>query len=853
MKEKEIQHGDIIDNTKIVEVGCESEMKKSFISYAMAVNVSRAIPDVRDGLKPVHRRILYAMNEIGLTPDKPFKKCATIVGDVLGKYHPHGDSSVYDALVRLAQNFSINMPLVDGHGNFGSVDGDPAAAYRYTEARMSKMALEMLRDIDKETVNFYPNFDDTRMQPEVLPSRYPNLLVNGSDGIAVGMATSIPPHNLSEVIDATCALIDDPEIDILDLMKYVPAPDFPTGALILGSQDVRNAYLTGRGSCILRARTEIEEFNNGTRSRIAVTEIPYQVNKAKLIKSIADLVKDKKIEGISDIRDESDRVGMRFVIDIKRDANAQVVLNMLFKHTELQKSVSMIFLALDDGTPKIMNLKEILTAYVKHQQDVVDRRTRFDLAKAEDKNHILSGLVIALQNIDEVIAIIRAAKDRAEAQNKLMDAFALSEKQANAILDIRLHRLTSMETGSLIEEMEETEKNIAYYKSILADPALRDKIIKEEMLEIKRKFGAERKSEITYAYSGLNLADMIAREDVVISTTHFGYVKRVPLKEYRSQHRGGVGVTAHKPKDEDFVTDIFTCCTHDDLFFFTNYGRVYIIKAFEVPEAARTARGRAIVNLLQLQEGEKITTILPVTEAQGREGNLVLATKLGKIKRTALSEFASIRRTGKIAIALNEGDELISAQLTMGGEELIMASSLGKCIRFKEDTVRLMGRTAAGVRSMKIGEDDYIVNMEVIHEGDEVLTVTENGYGKRTDIDEYRVQGRAGTGIKAGTFNEKTGRIAALKTVKPEGDLMLITESGVIIRTHIDEISKIGRAGQGVKIMAAGKLNSKVVGVALSDRYEEDEEYVEGEEGAAPQDGEATAEVPQDTEAPAEE
>jgi len=830
MKEKEILHGDIIDNTKVVEVGCESEMKKSFISYAMAVNVSRAIPDVRDGLKPVHRRILYAMNEIGLTPDKPFKKCATIVGDVLGKYHPHGDSSVYDALVRLAQNFSINMPLVDGHGNFGSVDGDPAAAYRYTEARMSKMALEMLRDIDKETVNFYPNFDDTRMQPEVLPSRYPNLLVNGSDGIAVGMATSIPPHNLSEVIDATCALIDDPDIDILDLLKYVPAPDFPTGALILGSQDVRNAYLTGRGSCILRARTEIEEYNNGTRSRIAVTEIPYQVNKAKLIKSIADLVKDKKIEGISDIRDESDRVGMRFVIDIKRDANAQVVLNMLFKHTELQKSVSMIFLALDDGTPKIMNLKEILSAYVKHQQDVVDRRTKFDLAKAEDKNHILSGLVIALQNIDEVIAIIRKAKDRAEAQTKLMEAFELSEKQATAILDIRLHRLTSMETGSLIAEMEETEKNIAYYKSILADPALRDGIIKDEMLEIKRKFGTERKSEITYAYSGLNLADMIAREDVVISTTHFGYVKRVPLKEYRSQHRGGVGVTAHKPKDEDFVTDIFTCCTHDDLFFFTNFGRAYVIKAFEVPEAARTARGRAIVNLLQLMEGEKITTILPVTEAQGRDGNLVLATKLGKIKRTALSEFASVRRTGKIAIALNEGDELISAQLTMGGEELIMASSLGKCIRFKEDTVRLMGRTAAGVRSMKIGEDDYIVNMEVIHEGDEVLTVTENGYGKRTDIEEYRVQGRAGSGIKAGTFNEKTGRIAALKTVKVDGDLMLITESGVIIRTHIDEISKIGRAGQGVKIMAAGKLNSKVVGVALSERYEEEEEYVEGEE-----------------------
>ena len=852
MKEKEIVHGDIIDNTKIVEVGCESEMKKSFISYAMAVNVSRAIPDVRDGLKPVHRRILYAMNEIGLTPDKPFKKCATIVGDVLGKYHPHGDSSVYDALVRLAQNFSINMPLVDGHGNFGSVDGDPAAAYRYTEARMSKMALEMLRDIDKETVDFYPNFDDTRMQPEVLPSRYPNLLVNGSDGIAVGMATSIPPHNLSEVIDATCALIDDPEIDILDLMKYVPAPDFPTGAIILGSQDVRNAYLTGRGSCILRAKTEIEEFNGGTRSRIAVTEIPYQVNKAKLIKSIADLVKDKKIEGIADIRDESDRSGMRFVIDIKRDANAQVVLNMLFKHTELQKSVSMILLALDDGTPKIMNLKEILSAYVKHQQDVVDRRTKFDLAKAEDRNHILSGLVIALQNIDQVIAIIRAAKDRAEAQVKLMEAFDLSDKQANAILDIRLHRLTSMETGSLLAEMEETEKNIAYYKSILADHSLRDKIIKEEMLEIKNKFGFERKSEISYAYSGLNIADMIAREDIVISTTHFGYIKRVPLKEYRSQHRGGVGVTAHKPKDEDFVTDIFTCCTHDDLFFFTNYGRAYVIKAFEVPEAARTARGRAIVNLLQLMEGEKIATVLPVTEEQGRNGNLVLATKKGKIKRTSLQEYVYMRKGGKIAINLMEGDELIGAQLTMGGEELIMASSLGKCIRFKEDTVRLMGRTAAGVRSMKIGEDDYIVNMEVIHEGDEVLTVTENGYGKRTDVDEYRVQGRAGSGIKAGTFNDKTGRIAALKTVKPEGDLLLITESGVIIRTHIDEISKIGRAGQGVKIMAAGKLNSKVVGVALSERYEEEEEFTEGEEGAEAPEGES-APAETSAEAPTEE
>lgn len=845
MKEKEVIHEAIVDNTKIIPVGCETEMKKSFIAYAMAVNVSRAIPDVRDGLKPVHRRILYAMNEIGLTPDKPYKKCATIVGDVLGKYHPHGDSSVYDALVRLAQDFSINEPLVDGHGNFGSVDGDPAAAYRYTEARMSKMALEMLRDIDKETVDFYPNFDDTRMQPSVLPARYPNLLVNGSDGIAVGMATSIPPHNLGEVIDATCALIDNADIDILELCKYMPAPDFPTGAIILGGQGVRNAYLTGRGSCILRAKTEIEEFNGGTRSRIAVTEIPYQVNKAKLIKSIADLVKDKKIEGISDIRDESDRSGMRFVIDIKRDANAQVVLNLLFKHTELQTSVSMIFLALDDGTPKVMNLKEILSAYVSHQRDVVDRRTRFDLRKAEEKLHILSGLAIALRDIDRVIAIIRAAKDRTEAQEKLMAAFDLSEKQANAILDIRLHRLTSIETGTILADMEATQKDIDYCNSILSDPIKRDGIIKDELLAIKAKQATPRKSEISYEYAGLNMEDFIAKEDVVISRTQFGYVKRVPVKEYRSQHRGGVGVTAHKPKDEDYVVDIFTCSTHDELFFFTDRGRVYVIKAYEVPEAAKTARGRAIVNLIALEDGEKITNVLPVTAEQGRTGNLVLATKLGKIKRTPLSEFESIRKTGKIAISLNEGDSLISAQLTMGGEELIMAASLGKCIRFNEDTVRVMGRTAAGVRSMKLSDDDYIVDMEVIKEGSEVLTVTENGYGKRSDIDEYRLQGRAGSGIKAGTFNEKTGRIAALKMVTTDGDLLLITESGIIIRTHIDEVSKIGRSSQGVKIMSAGKLNSKVVSVAITERWEEEEEEIV--------DGEQPVETPDATEEATEE
>lgn len=823
----------IIDNTKLIKVNVEDEMKKSFIAYAMAVNVSRAIPDVRDGLKPVHRRILYAMNELGLDNEKPTRKCARIVGDVLGKYHPHGDSAVYDALVRLAQDFSIRCPLVEGQGNFGSVDGDPAAAQRYTEAKLSKIAAEMLKDIDKKTVDFYPNFDDTLFQPSVLPARYPNLLVNGADGIAVGMATSIPPHNLGEVINAAVAVLENEEIEPLDLMEYIPAPDFPTGALVLGRAAIRNAYLTGRGGCIIRARAEIEEIQNGNRTRIIVHELPYQVNKAKLIETIADLVKDKKIEGISDIRDESDRKGMRMVIDIKRDANPQVVLNMLYKHTNMQISYSMILLALIDGTPKILNIKEILSAYIKHQRDVVTRRTRFDLEKAEEREHILKGIVIALDDVDEVIALIRHSQDNAEAQTSLMERYGLSEKQANAILEIKLRRLVSLEVEKIKEELDAIERAIASYRGILEDALLVDEIIKKELLEVKDKYNTPRRSELTYDYGEINIADLIDREEIVISLTNDNYIKRVAASEYRAQHRGGVGVTAHKPKDNDFVKDVFTSSTHDDLFFFTDKGKVYVLKGYEIPEASKTSRGRTVNNLLNVEQNEKVTAILPITDEQGRTGNLVLATRNGKIKKTRLSEFESIRKNGKIAISLEDGDELIAARLTLGENELLMASSKGKCIRFHEKTVRAMGRTAGGVKSMKIDSDDYIVDMSVIRENEAVMTITRNGYGKLTDVNEYRVQGRAGKGIKAGNFTDKTGRIVSLKLIDPEAsDIMLITSSGVIIRTSAGEISKIGRAAQGVRIMKVGEGN-EVVSVAITPKEEEIEEIALEAENAA--------------------
>ena len=823
-----------LEQTKLINVEVDNEMKRSFIAYAMAVNVSRAIPDVRDGLKPVHRRILYSMNEIGLTPDKAYKKCATIVGDVLGKYHPHGDSSVYDALVRLAQDFSINLPLVDGHGNFGSVDGDPPAAYRYTEARMSKLAMEMLRDIDKETVDFYPNFDDTRMQPTVLPARYPNLLVNGSDGIAVGMATNIPPHNLKEVINGTIALMDNPDITIEELMEYIPAPDYPTGAILLGRAGIKQAYMTGKGGYVLRSRCEIEEFNNGTRNRIIVTELPYQVNKQKLIETIADMVKNKKIDGISDINDESDRQGMRIVIEVKKDFNPQVVLNTLYKHTQLQTSDGITLLALVDGEPKILTLKEILAEYVKHQIDVTERKTRYDLNKTQEREHIVKGLVIALTDIDEVIAIIKRSKDRYEAAANLMERFVLSDKQANAILEMRLQRLTSLEVEKLKEELAELDATIADLKDILAKPERVRQIIKDDLTSLTVKYDTPRKTELSYDPASIEDADLIAREDVVISMTHLGYIKRLPVAEYRAQRRGGRGVTAHKPKDEDFVEKMFVCSTHDRLLFFTNFGKAYATVAFLVPEAQRAARGRALVNLLQLSDGERVTTMLDCNE--DAEGYIVMATKNGLIKKTAITEFSNIRKTGKIAINLVEGDELISAGICSGEDQFIIASRSGKCIRFAETDVRATGRDTQGVKAIELGEDDFVTDMLIVKEGYDILTITAKGYGKRTDIEDYRLQSRGGKGIKAGSFNEKTGLLVNMKMVTENDDVMIITENGTVIRTHVKDISKMGRDTRGVIIMRLEDGEVATVSVTPA----EDEE--EAEEGEIAENGEIASE-----------
>ena len=809
-----------LEKTKLINVEVNNEVKKSFIAYAMAVNVSRAIPDVRDGMKPVHRRILYAMHDMGLTSDKAFKKCAKIVGEVLGKYHPHGDSSVYDALVRLAQNFSINFPLVDGHGNFGSVDGDPAAAYRYTEARLSKLANEMLREIDKDTVDFYPNFDDTEMQPVVLPSRIPNILVNGADGIAVGMATNIPPHNLAECLNGCIALMDNPDITVEELMEYIPAPDYPTGGVLMGRAGIKQAYRTGKGGFVLRAKCEIEEFNNGTRERIVVTELPYQVNKAMLIKNIADLVKDKRIEGVSDIKDESDRHGMRMVIDLKKDVNAQVVLNTLYKHTNLQVKDGIILLALVDGEPKVLGLKEILQHYIAHQEEVIVRRTKYDLAKTEEREHIVKGLVIALANIDRVIDIIRQSADKNSACLALIDEFLLSDKQANAILEMRLQRLTSMEVEKLNEELVELEKIIADLKDILANSSRVKAIIRSDMEQIKEKYPSPRKTELSYDYGEIDIADMIPVEDVVISLTHFGYVKRVPVAEYRTQRRGGKGVTAHKPKEEDFIDNMFVTSTHDDILFFTDKGKVYSIKGYMVPEGQRTARGRAIVNLLQLSDNEKVRAMIPLKA--GAEGYIMMATQKGLIKKTALSEFASIRKIGKIAISIVEGDELISVQLSTGKDQVIIASREGKCIRFSEDDVRPMGRDTQGVKSITLNKDDIVVDMAVIKEGAEVITMTENGYGKRSDIDDYRMQTRGGKGVKAGVFNSKTGKLASLKLINEGEDIMIITDNGTIIRIAASDISKIGRDTQGVRIMRID--GSTVKKIAITPKSDEEEE-----------------------------
>ncbi len=809
-----------IDNTKYIDVDVEKEMKQSFISYAMAVNVSRAIPDVRDGLKPVHRRILYGMSELGNFSDKPHKKCARIVGEVMGKYHPHGDSSIYDALVRLAQDFSIRCPLVDGHGNFGSMDGDKAAAMRYTEARLSKIADEMLRDIDKNTVDFYPNFDETLMQPVVLPSRFPNLLVNGSDGIAVGMATNIPPHNLGEVIDGVVAMIDNPNITVDELMDIITAPDYPTGGLILGRTAIREAYRTGRGGIIVRAKTEIEEYDNGKHFRIVVTEIPYQVNKARLIIQIANLVKDKRVEGISNIRDESDREGVRIVIELKKEANPQIVLNTLFKLSQLQVSEGMIMLCLVNGEPKVLNLQEMLFYYLDFQREVITRRTKYDLEKAEEREHIVEGLVIAVTNIDEVIKIIKSSEDKLEAQARLIERFALSEKQANAILEMKLSRLTGLEVEKLKEELKNLQFIIADYKDILAKPERVSAIVRKEILEIRDKYATPRVSEITMNYDDIDIGDLIERHDVVISTTQQGYIKRMPVAEYKSQNRGGRGVSTHKTKEEDAVVDIFVCNSHDDLLMFSNKGKVYKIKAYNVPEATKQAKGRAMVNLLALESDEKVNAIIKYVP--NGSGSLIMATQNGLIKKTDVGEFDNIRKTGKIAIKLVDDDVLVGVKHTFGNEELLIASDNGKCMRFNENTIRKVGRSSQGVRSMKMDAGEKIIDFMIIEQGTNILTVTEKGYAKRTNIDDYRLQGRGGKGIKAGTFNDKTGKVVAIKPITEDKDILAITTGGVTIRTHADQINVIGRASQGVRLMKI-KDDSTIVSVAVVDRQEDDE------------------------------
>ncbi len=809
----------------LMPIDMEDELKKSFIAYSMAVIVSRALPDVRDGLKPVHRRILYSMMELGVTPDKPYRKSARIVGDVLGKYHPHGDSSVYDAMVRLAQDFNIRYPLVDGQGNFGSIDGDGAAAMRYTEARMSKLTMEMLADLEKETVDFYPNFDETLMQPEVLPARFPNLLVNGSNGIAVGMATNIPPHNLGEVIDGTVHLIDHPDCSVEDLMQYIKGPDFPTGALILGKAGIHEAYRTGRGRIIMRAKTDIEAMS-GNRQRIVVTEIPYMVNKARLVEKIAELVHEKRLEGISDIRDESDREGLRIAIELKRDVNANVVLNYLFKHTQLQETFGAIMLALVNGEPKFLSLKQMLVHYVDHQKDVVTRRTRYDLNKAEARAHILEGLLIALDRIDAVISLIRASRTTQDARDGLMTTFGLSEKQAQAILDMRLQRLTGLERDKIEQEYAELEKTIAHLKDILANEWMVMDIIKTELLEVRRKYADERRTEISPIEDEIETLDLIQEEDMVVTMTHFGYVKRLSKSTYRAQKRGGKGIQAAATRDEDFVEQMYVVSTHDPILFFTNRGRVYQLGCHEIPEAGRTARGTAIVNLLQLDGGEKVTVMLPMPRERMEGHYLVMATRRGLIKRTSLDEFNNLRKSGLIAIVLRDEDELIRVVLTDGQQELILGTRNGMAIRFPESDMRAIGRAAMGVKAIELDEGDEVVDMAMVEEDCQVLSITELGYGKRTDIDEYRVQSRAGKGIKAMNLTEKTGPLTCQLLVHDEEDLLLITTDGTIIRTPVSSISTLGRNTQGVRLMRVEE-DCRVICVARAEAEEESTDEAE--------------------------
>ena len=808
---------------RIQPMHLEQEMKKSFIAYAMAVIIDRALPDVRDGLKPVHRRILYSMDELGLQPDKPFRKSARIVGDVLGKYHPHGDSSVYDAMVRLAQPFNMRYMLVEGHGNFGSVDGDSAAAMRYTEARMSRMATEMMADIDKDTVDFYPNFDETLMQPQVLPARFPNLLVNGSGGIAVGMATNIPPHNLGETIDGLIALIDDPEISVDELMQYIPGPDFPTGGIIMGKMGIASAYRTGRGRIVVRAKAEIEQYA-ANRSRIIVTEIPYQVNKARLVERIAELVHEKKIEGISDLRDETDRNGMRIVIELKKDVNANVVLNLLYKHTAMQDTFGAIMLALVDGEPKILTLKEMLSHYLEHQKQVVTRRTRYDLNRAKERLHILEGLIIALDHIDEIVDLIKKAANPPEAKTKLMERFQLSEKQAQAILDMRLQRLTGLERDKILEEDRQLRERVAYLQSVLDDDGLLLSIIKEEALAVREKYSDERRTEITQMIDDIDLDDVIQVEDMAVTMTHFGYIKRLSPDTYRTQRRGGRGVMGQTTREEDFVESLFVTSTHAPIMFFTNLGRVLKIKCYAIPEAGRNAKGIPIVNLLQLQGGEKVTATVPLPkEPEG--GYIVMATRQGVIKKTPVEEFDNIRRGGIIALSLREDDELISVSFSYGDDEFLIGSKKGKCVRFHEEDVRPMGRTATGVRAIQLDEDDQVVDMVKVVRDSTVLTVTELGMGKRTPEDQYPAHKRGGKGVFAMQLTDKTGDLACLRMAGDDEDLMLIRDDGTLMRMPLDQVSVISRNTQGVRLMRVDE-GTKIVSVAVVP-HQEDEESAE--------------------------
>ena len=812
---------------RIQPMHLEQEMKKSFIAYAMAVIIDRALPDVRDGLKPVHRRILYSMDELGLQPDKPFRKSALIVGDVLGKYHPHGDSSVYDAMVRLAQPFNMRYMLVEGHGNFGSVDGDSAAAMRYTEARMSKMATEMMADIEKDTVDFYPNFDETLMQPQVLPARFPNLLVNGSGGIAVGMATNIPPHNLGETIDGLIALIDDPEISVDELMQYIPGPDFPTGGIIMGKMGIASAYRTGRGRIVVRAKAEIEQYA-ANRSRIIVTEIPYQVNKARLVERIAELVHEKKIEGISDLRDETDRNGMRIVIELKKDVNANVVLNLLYKHTAMQDTFGAIMLALVDGEPKILTLKEMLSHYLEHQKQVVTRRTRYDLNRAKERLHILEGLIIALDHIDEIVDLIKKAANPPEAKTKLMERFQLSEKQAQAILDMRLQRLTGLERDKILEEDRQLRERVAYLQSVLDDDGLLLSIIKEEAIAVREKYSDERRTEITQMIDDIDLDDVIQVEDMAVTMTHFGYIKRLSPDTYRTQRRGGRGVMGQTTREEDFVESLFVTSTHAPIMFFTNLGRVLKIKCYAIPEAGRNAKGIPIVNLLQLQGGEKVTATVPLPkEPEG--GYIVMATRQGVIKKTPVEEFDNIRRGGIIALSLREDDELISVSFSYGDDEFLIGSKKGKCVRFHEEDVRPMGRTATGVRAIQLDEDDQVVDMVKVVRDSTVLTVTELGMGKRTPEDQYPAHKRGGKGVFAMQLTDKTGDLACLRMAGDDEDLMLIRDDGTLMRMPLDQVSVISRNTQGVRLMRVDE-GTKIVSVAVVPHQEDEESAEETEE-----------------------